>query len=92
MTSTAKYYPEIEFVNHASYIVQHEDVRILVDPWLTGYAFNLGWALQLPTPEKYLRIDIQNNITHIIFTHEHPDHFNPVWLSTIPEEKRREIG
>lgn len=91
MTSTAKYYPEIEFVNHASYIVQHEDVRILVDPWLTGYAFNLGWALQLPTPEKYLRIDIQNNITHIIFTHEHPDHFNPVWLSTIPEEKRREI-
>jgi len=91
MGTTSRYYPEIEFVNHASFIVQHENFRILVDPWLTGHAFNLGWALQIPTPQKYLRIDSLNNVTHIIFTHEHPDHFNPVWLSTIPEEKRREI-
>ena len=37
--------PTIEFVNHASVIISHEDVSILSDPWFTGTAFDNGWRL-----------------------------------------------
>src|SRR5262249_41936454 len=35
----------IEFVNHASFLVEYDDVRLLVDPWLEGRIFNNGWDL-----------------------------------------------
>jgi UDP-MurNAc hydroxylase len=83
--------PNIHFINHASYALEFEDVYLLVDPWITGTAFNLGWSLQLPTPERYMHVSDKNPVTHILFTHEHPDHFSPSWLASIPDEKRKDI-
>ena len=71
----------ITFVNHASIIISHENIRLITDPWLFGSAFNNGWTLL--SESKFRTQDFQN-ITHIWFSHEHPDHFHPFVLKSIP--------
>jgi L-ascorbate metabolism protein UlaG (beta-lactamase superfamily) len=79
---------QIEFVNHASLILKSGEVRLLCDPWLEGRAFNDGWALLSPTKFAY---DDFRDITHIWFSHEHPDHFSPACIKRISEEHRAQI-
>ena len=78
----------ITFVNHASVIFSHKNIRLITDPWLFGPAFNNGWKLLSPS-----KFDISDfdNITHIWFSHEHPDHFNIQVLNAIPENIRKKI-
>ncbi len=78
----------ITFVNHASVIFSHKKIRLMTDPWLFGSAFNNGWEL---LSESKFEIDDFQNITHIWFSHEHPDHFHPLVLSSIPETLRKNI-
>lgn len=78
----------ITFVNHASFIVEHDGVRLLCDPWLEGTAFDNGWALLSPTQLQYADFA---GITHIWFSHEHPDHFAPPNLVKIAPEHRARI-
>ena len=75
-------------MNHASVIVESQGVRLITDPWLEGTVFNAGWTLLSPTR---LRYEDFANITHIWFSHEHPDHFTPPNLRRIPAEYRRRI-
>jgi L-ascorbate metabolism protein UlaG (beta-lactamase superfamily) len=35
----------IQFVNHASYILHHDNISLITDPWIGGYAFHDGWSL-----------------------------------------------
>ena len=79
---------KIEFVNHASYIIDTGSIRMISDPWMEGYAFNKGWSLLIPTKFNY---DDFKDITHLWFSHEHPDHFAPPNLFKIPEEHRKNI-
>ena len=52
-----------------------------------GSAFNNGWNLIKEVDhEKILK-----GITHIFFSHEHPDHFSVPFLKSIPSDKRNEI-
>jgi hypothetical protein len=78
----------IEFVNHASYIVDHGQIRLLCDPWLDGAAFDFGWDLLAETRFSYEQF---HHITHIWFSHEHPDHFSPPNINRIPEKARADI-
>lgn len=78
----------IEWVNHASFIVTHGDVRLISDPWLFGSAFNNGWDLLCPTQ---FRMEDFAGITHMWFSHEHPDHFSPPVIKQIPAELRANI-
>jgi hypothetical protein len=78
----------LEWVNHASYILRSGPVSLITDPWIEGTAFNDGWKLIAPSR---LRYEDFNGITHIWFSHEHPDHFNPPNLRRIPESARRRI-
>ena len=78
----------IDWVNHASFVVRRGDVGLLTDPWLVGTAFDDGWALHSPTQ---LGPEVLDAITHIWVSHEHPDHFSPGSLRTIPEERRGDI-
>ena len=78
----------ITFVNHASVIFSHNTVKLITDPWLFGSAFNNGWEL---LSKSKFQIDDFANITHIWFSHEHPDHFHPGVLNQIPEEYRKKI-
>jgi L-ascorbate metabolism protein UlaG (beta-lactamase superfamily) len=79
---------EIEFVNHASFVVKHGNVAVITDPWLEGRVFNQGWDLLSGTRFSYARFA---EITHIWFSHEHPDHFSPPVLKKIPAEFRSAI-
>jgi hypothetical protein len=78
----------IEWVNHASFVIRSGGIHLITDPWLDGTAFNHGWRLVSPTVFRY---EDFANVTHIWFSHEHPDHFSPPNLKRIPEELRRKI-
>lgn len=80
---------KIEWVNHASFVVEQGGVRLISDPWLQGTAFHDGWALLSEPrfgPEDFA------NITHLWLSHEHPDHFSPATLRSIPAEVRAGIS
>jgi UDP-MurNAc hydroxylase len=79
---------QITWVNHASFILQSGNVRLICDPWIEGRTFNDGWQLTSPTRMRY---EDFVEITHIWFSHEHPDHFLPPNLKRIPESIRRNI-
>lgn len=64
---------KITWVNHASFLIEHGDVKLLADPWLFGHAFNGGWELLLETT---IEPEVWETVTHIWFSHEHPDHFS----------------
>jgi len=78
----------IEWVNHASYIFEHEGTRLLCDPWLEGTAFHDSWSLLSPTLFRYEGF---GRVTHIWFSHEHPDHFSPPVLRKVPSDLRKRI-
>src|SRR5437016_5647515 len=81
--------PAIEFVNHASIVVDAGDgVRLLSDPWLAGTVFNGGWTLL--SPSSFSDADFES-ITHLWISHEHPDHFHPPPLARIPKRHRAKL-
>ena len=79
---------KLEFVNHSSFVACAHGIRLVCDPWLEGVAFNDGWDLLAKSAFGY---DDFRDITHIWFSHEHPDHFYPPNLKKIPEELRQRI-
>ncbi|MEK9657476.1 MAG: MBL fold metallo-hydrolase [bacterium] len=83
-----KHPPVLKWVNHASYIISCRSIHLMTDPWLFGSAFDNGWDL---LSKSEFDIKDFNSITHIWFSHEHPDHFAPQVLVKIPEEVRRKI-
>jgi UDP-MurNAc hydroxylase len=78
----------IRFVNHSSFIIEHNGVSIISDPWLEGKVFNNGWDLISPTRLKY---EDFATINYIWFSHEHPDHFYPPNLKKIAPEYKSKI-
>jgi UDP-MurNAc hydroxylase len=85
MSSTAA---RLEWVNHASFVFEHDGVRLIADPWIEGRAFNDGWSLLSDTAFTY---DDFRSVTHLWFSHEHPDHFSPPNIRSIPAEIRKTI-
>ena len=78
----------LEFVNHASFIVEAAGLRLVSDPWLEGRAFDDSWGLLAPS---VLRPEDFAAFTHVWFSHEHPDHFHPPTLKRIPPEVRAHL-
>lgn len=79
---------KIEFINHASFLIEHQGVSVVCDPWLFGSAFLDGWDLLCPTNFPVERF---KDVQYIWFSHEHPDHFSPIVIKSIPEEIRKNI-
>ncbi len=79
---------KITFVNHASTIFSQDGINLITDPWIEGKVFHNGWSLL--AKGKFTYSDFEN-ITHIWFSHEHPDHFYPPNLTSIPLEFRKKI-
>lgn len=76
----------IRFINHASFEVSDNGVRLLCDPWIAGPAFANGWRLITETAHEFL-----GEVDYIWFSHEHPDHFSVPFLKAIPPERRAAI-
>lgn len=79
---------KLKFINHSSFIIEYKKIKLICDPWLEGTAFNNGWKLISKTQMDYKEF---NDITHIWFSHEHPDHFSPSNLLKIPKSIRAKI-
>lgn len=77
----------IIFLNHASFIIKHGKIKILNDPYLFGSAFNNGWNLL----KEFSHSEYIKEITHIYFSHEHPDHFSIPFLKLISLNERKRI-
>lgn len=78
---------DIQLINHACVLITAGSLRLLCDPWLTGSAFNRGWDLLVPSPAQLADLDFN----YLWYSHEHPDHFSPADLQTIPAERRTAI-
>src|SRR5436309_2489094 len=78
----------ITWVNHASFLASTNGVNLICDPWIEGPAFDNGWSLLAKT--KFTYSDFAD-ITYMFFSHEHPDHFSPPNVRSIPEAYRRKI-
>jgi UDP-MurNAc hydroxylase len=79
---------EVEWINHASYLMRVGDISLVCDPWLEGTAFKDGWSHISRTAFGYDRF---SGVTHIWISHQHPDHFAPISLKNIPKEDRARI-
>jgi hypothetical protein len=79
---------KIKFVNHSSFIIEHNGISIISDPWFEGKVFNNGWDLISKTKMSY---EDFKDIQYIWFSHEHPDHFYPPNLKQIPQEYKKNI-
>ena len=78
----------IRWINHAGFELQTEGLRIVCDPWLDGLAFSQSWALLSAT--RFAPADF-DGVNYIWFSHEHPDHFSPATLRSIPQSHRANI-
>lgn len=73
--------PEIRFINHASIQVITEEVNIVFDPWYWGKVFNETWSLLSEGHHN-----LKSGITHILVSHEHPDHLSFFTLKSLKEK------
>ena len=78
----------ITYIGHAGFIFENEKNIIIADPWITPGTFDKSW-FQYPRNEHMHEIvlnKINNNIFKKLFiyiSHEHLDHFDPEFLSSI---------
>jgi len=79
---------KLTWVNHASFMLSDGPVTLITDPWIEGSVFFKGWSL---ISDSVFTYDDFKSITHIWFSHEHPDHFNPEVLKKIPLEFRQTL-
>ena len=68
-------------VGHAGFLLKTEDVNILIDPWFYPAFFNTWF----PYPNNRFMEDVLLNekIDYLYLSHEHEDHFDLEWLSTL---------
>lgn len=78
---------KVEFINHASVIIDTGHTRILTDPWYNDSIFINGWNLLY---EKNQDINIFD-FEYIWISHEHPDHFSIKDLLSIKDIKKKKI-
>ena len=78
---------KITFLNHASFIIETNKFKICIDPYLFGSAFNNGWNLLSEENHK----EELRNITHIFYSHEHPDHFSIPFINSIETKNCKDI-
>ena len=63
----------IKFINHACIEYTQRNTKILFDPWFKSQVFNNSWSLLRETEITKQKF---SDITHILISHEHPDHLN----------------
>src|SRR5436190_17122143 len=79
---------KITLISHASLLVETSAGGLLLDPWLKGSVLNNSWDLLEPS---FVPTDLWSRVRWIWLSHEHPDHFHPASMLTIPPEVRARV-
>jgi L-ascorbate metabolism protein UlaG (beta-lactamase superfamily) len=69
---------DLRFVGHSTVLLELGGIRVLTDPFLRASLGPLERHGPLPSTESLGRIDI------VLISHDHPDHFDPASLRSIP--------
>ncbi len=69
---------DLRFIGHSTVLLELGGIRILTDPFLRSSLGPLERHGPVPTVESLGRIDF------VLISHDHPDHFDPASLRSIP--------
>jgi hypothetical protein len=70
----------VDFLGHATLLIQHGPLRILSDPWWTAPAYRGQWyPYPLPVPEQY---DLRG-LDAVYISHAHEDHLHRETLRAV---------
>ena len=72
----------VRLINHSCIQIVTPAINILVDPWFSGKVFNESWQLLLES-----RTTLSSGITHILISHEHPDHLSFHTLKSLRKDE-----
>ena len=72
---------KLELLAHACFALSAGEHRILFDPWLFGDAY---WGSWRHFPKVGLQQNVLDDVTSVVITHPHPDHFHPETLDLLP--------
>jgi len=64
---------KINYLNHASVLMEIGDIKLLTDPWFLGTCFDDGWGLRYYNQQAF---DFAKEATHLWISHFHSDHFH----------------
>lgn len=63
---------KLTYVSHASLLIEHQNLKVLTDPWFNGPAYLNQWHV-FPKP---VDTSFNSTVTHLILTHGHEDHLH----------------
>ncbi len=72
----------LQLLSHASFLLSAGESRILFDPWLEGPAY---WGSWHHFPKNFVAVG-ELDVTHVVITHPHPDHFHLPTLEQLDRE------
>jgi len=75
--------PKITLISHACILVEWNDFKFLMDPWLEGLGLCGTWTLY---PPSQIAVDSLPKIDAIWISHEHSDHLHPYTLSLLDKD------
>jgi len=75
----------IEFLGHAGLALEHDGKLLLCDPWMSPQgAYNASWFQYPAYPKDDLSHLLRPDAVYV--SHEHPDHYDPWFLSQLPKD------
>ncbi len=76
----------IEYLGHAGFLIEHEDMALVMDPWVNPHgAYDQSW-FQFPCNHQYhdeLPKRLAGKTTYLYLSHGHHDHFDPEFLEKL---------
>lgn len=82
---------EITYLGHAGFLVESQEIILIMDPWLSEHgAFDSSW-FQFPCNHHLAglvrnKLSITGKKKYIYISHEHKDHFDIEFLNSIKEK------
>lgn len=74
---------KLELISHATFLLSVDNVKILFDPWIKGDAYWGSWTLHPQYDFDFKKIQ---NLSGVVITHSHPDHFHQETLDLIDRD------
>ncbi|MDP6929476.1 MAG: MBL fold metallo-hydrolase, partial [Planctomycetota bacterium] len=76
---------EVTYLGHAAILVRHAGSSLVMDPWLSDPAYCNAW---FHYPPLAFGIDDIQPLDWVWCSHDHPDHFDPRTLASLPRDQK----